>query len=109
MFVLCSYFPVESTQEMLDEWKPLLCPFDASMIEAAEYFSDFLPTLVPIENQDLSYKLWLHELARLWLIPGNHSSLEEVRIHVCMYMYACMQQCHSFLCVFRIGSDYLLD
>ena len=23
-----SFFSTESTQEMLDEWKPLLCPFD---------------------------------------------------------------------------------
>ena len=31
---------------MLEEWRPLLCPFDHSMVEALTYISEFLPTLV---------------------------------------------------------------
>ena len=41
----CSYFSVESTQEMLDEWRPLLCPFDLAMVEGLTYIYEFLPTL----------------------------------------------------------------
>ena len=73
-----------STQEMLDEWRPLLCPFDTSMIEASQHFSEFLPTLVPVEVQDSTFKLWLKELTHLWFIPGNHSLLEEVSYRECV-------------------------
>ncbi len=45
-----SYFPVDCTQEMLDEWLPLLCPFDLSSLEGACYLSEFLPTLLPLED-----------------------------------------------------------
>lgn len=38
------YFPVESTQEMLDEWRPLMCIYDVSMEKAMAYFDLFLPT-----------------------------------------------------------------
>lgn len=39
-----TYFPVSATQEMLDEWRPLLCPFDVTNIKAVHYFEYFLPT-----------------------------------------------------------------
>ena len=51
-----SYFPPESTQEMLEEWRPLLCPFDLSMVEALAYISEFLPTLLPLDVHDRSIK-----------------------------------------------------
>ena len=34
---------------MLDEWRPLLCPFDVTVIEAVNILSEFLPTLTPPE------------------------------------------------------------
>ena len=39
-----SFFSQNSTQEMLDEWRPLLCPFDRCMIQGMKYLSLFLPT-----------------------------------------------------------------
>ena len=50
------YFPVTATQEMLDEWRPLMCPFDVSMAEAMYFYDLFLPTLVPVEEYDQGYK-----------------------------------------------------
>ncbi len=50
------YFPVESTQEMLDEWRPLLCPFDVTMIKGCYYFDLFLPTGLPPEHHDKGFK-----------------------------------------------------
>lgn len=37
---------------MLEEWQPLLCPFDLSMVEALSYMSEFLPTLLPLDAHD---------------------------------------------------------
>jgi len=37
---------VESTEEMLDEWRPLLCPFDVKMSQALFFLELFLPTLM---------------------------------------------------------------
>ncbi|TRY59018.1 hypothetical protein DNTS_012403 [Danionella cerebrum] len=61
------YFPVSATQEMLDEWRPLLCPFDASMHKAISYFQLFLPTLMPPEQHERGFKLWFDELMNLWV------------------------------------------
>ena len=50
------YFPVSATQEMLDEWRPLLCPFDVTNIKAIHYFEYFLPTDLPPEHHDKGFK-----------------------------------------------------
>lgn len=55
-FNFLRYFSVESTQEMLDEWRPLLCPFDMAMTDAMGYLSFFLPTLLPPEHHDMGFK-----------------------------------------------------
>ena len=63
----CSYFPVESTQEMLDEFRPKLCVFDTSMSEGVEYLCRFLPVIMKPEEQDRGFRLWFDELIHLWL------------------------------------------
>ncbi len=51
-----SYFPESATQEMLDEWRPLLCPFDVTMQKAIGYYELFLPTIMPPEQHDKGFK-----------------------------------------------------
>jgi proteasome activator subunit 4 len=46
------YFDKNATKEMLNEWRPLICPFDMSMNDAFERFNLFLPTVM--ENDDHS-------------------------------------------------------
>lgn len=41
---------------MLDEWRPLLCPFDVKFAKAMFYFSLFLPTTLPPEKYGKGYK-----------------------------------------------------
>lgn len=55
-FSYLRYFPVSATQEMLDEWRPLLCPFDVTNIKAVHYFEYFLPTDLPSEHHDKGFK-----------------------------------------------------
>ncbi|XP_077865747.1 proteasome activator complex subunit 4-like [Saccoglossus kowalevskii] len=66
------YFPLESTQEMLDEWRPLLCPFDVTMSKGVGYMEMFLPTTLPPEHHDKGFRLWLDEMLNLW--DATHSS-----------------------------------
>nr|XP_055026346.1 proteasome activator complex subunit 4A [Misgurnus anguillicaudatus] len=70
------YFPVSATQEMLDEWKPLMCPFDDTMEKAMGYFELFLPTTLPPELHDKGYKLWFDDLISLWVSVQNLPSWE---------------------------------
>ncbi len=66
--VRCSrdYFPAEATAEMLDEWRPLLCPFDVTMGKAMAYFEMFLPTLDVSGRAETTYKLWFGEFMSFW-------------------------------------------
>ena len=49
---------MESTQEMLNEWRPLMCIYDVSMEKAISYFELFLPTRMSAEEHEQGgYKL----------------------------------------------------
>ncbi|XP_019858537.1 PREDICTED: proteasome activator complex subunit 4 [Amphimedon queenslandica] len=72
------YFTLESTQEILDEGRPLLCPFDTSMLEIMERFNDFLPTKVCPEEFQYTHQLWFKELINIWIEARNNSALDEV-------------------------------
>ena len=56
LLLLDSYFSLESTQEMLEEWRPLLCPFDMAMIESMNLLSEMLPTTLPPQHHDRGFK-----------------------------------------------------
>uniref|UniRef100_A0A8D3D6Z0 Proteasome activator subunit 4 n=1 Tax=Scophthalmus maximus TaxID=52904 RepID=A0A8D3D6Z0_SCOMX len=70
------YFSESATQEMLDEWRPLLCPFDVTMQRAISYFELFLPTTLPPELHHTGFKLWFDELISLWVSVQNLPSWE---------------------------------
>uniref|UniRef100_A0A3Q3FX53 Proteasome activator Blm10 mid region domain-containing protein n=1 Tax=Kryptolebias marmoratus TaxID=37003 RepID=A0A3Q3FX53_KRYMA len=46
------YFPASSTEEMLDEWRPLLCVFDGVMQKAISNMELFLPTILSPEEHE---------------------------------------------------------
>uniref|UniRef100_A0A3B4TTH7 Proteasome activator subunit 4 n=1 Tax=Seriola dumerili TaxID=41447 RepID=A0A3B4TTH7_SERDU len=70
------YFSESATQEMLDEWRPLLCPFDVTMQRAISYFELFLPTTLPPELHHKGFKLWFDEMISLWVSVQNLPSWE---------------------------------
>ncbi|CAG09459.1 unnamed protein product, partial [Tetraodon nigroviridis] len=70
------YFSESATQEMLDEWRPLLCPFDVTMQRAISYFELFLPTTLPPELHHKGFELWFDELISLWASVQNLPSWE---------------------------------
>ena len=37
---------------MLDEWRPLMCPYDVTMGKAFIYFNIFLPTFNVLDHRD---------------------------------------------------------
>ncbi|XP_033120997.1 proteasome activator complex subunit 4-like [Anneissia japonica] len=74
------YFSDESTQEMLDEWRPLMCPFDYTMEVAITYFVLFLPTTLPPDKHQLGFKLWLDEFLQIWDSYHNSPQWEGVSI-----------------------------
>lgn len=50
------YFSEDSTQEMMDEWLPFMCPYDVTFAKAMLYFSLFLPTTLLPEKHDKGFK-----------------------------------------------------
>ncbi|KAK5647619.1 hypothetical protein RI129_002511 [Pyrocoelia pectoralis] len=66
------YFPVEVTQEILDEFRPHLYPYDGTQTASAiNYLEFFLPIVTPLEKKHLGYELWLEELLKLWEVCHN--------------------------------------
>ena len=65
------YFPLSATQEMLVEWRPLLCPLDVTMGKAFSYLELFLPTHCCWLAPQLTYQLWYAELLSFWSACGN--------------------------------------
>lgn len=70
------YFSVESTQEILDEFRPYMCPFDSEMAKAINYFELFLCTSLPPAEHHRGFKLWFDELMGLWKNLHNIYSWE---------------------------------
>uniref|UniRef100_UPI0037E980D1 proteasome activator complex subunit 4B-like n=1 Tax=Semicossyphus pulcher TaxID=241346 RepID=UPI0037E980D1 len=70
------YFPASSTQEMLDEWRPLLCVFDVAMQKAISNMELFLPTIMPPQEHSQAFQLWFDELMNLWTSVQNQPSWE---------------------------------
>nr|CAD7425108.1 unnamed protein product [Timema monikensis] len=67
MYKYFSYFPEAATQEMLDLWRPMLCPFNSNtMLATMETLECFLPLSLPPEKAHLGYQLWFHEFMDLW-------------------------------------------
>ncbi|XP_068162395.1 proteasome activator complex subunit 4B-like [Antennarius striatus] len=70
------YFPGSSTEEMLTEWRPLLCVFDVVMQKAVSNMELFLPTIMPPGEHSQSFGLWFDELMTLWMSVQNQPSWE---------------------------------
>ncbi len=62
---------------MLAEWRPLMCPFDMSMMKAFELYDLFLPTLLNESEIQFGFKLWLEEFMQLWLTSATSRSYWE--------------------------------
>ncbi|XP_063300040.1 proteasome activator complex subunit 4 [Pelobates fuscus] len=65
------YFPDNATAEMLEEWRPLMCPFDVTMQKAISYLELFLPTSLPPDLHCKGFRLWFDELLALWVSVQN--------------------------------------
>ena len=51
---------------MLEEWRPLMCPFDVTMSKAISYCEMFLPTFNTVQRRGDTFDLWLDELMAFW-------------------------------------------
>ncbi|XP_018576290.1 proteasome activator complex subunit 4 [Anoplophora glabripennis] len=71
------YFPASATQEILDEFRPRLCPFNVSDISnTIQYLELFLPYSMKPEEADISYKLWFEEFMTFWDVCHNACAWE---------------------------------
>ncbi|KAH9384576.1 hypothetical protein HPB48_026585 [Haemaphysalis longicornis] len=75
------YFSAASTIEMLEEWLPLLCPFDRSMQKAMAYFQLFLPTTLPPDQHGLGFRLWFDNFIEIWENSHNSPEWENAKLH----------------------------
>ncbi|CAF4737571.1 unnamed protein product, partial [Rotaria socialis] len=60
------YFSATATQEILDEFRPWLCPFDSAFGDAMYFFDWFLPVNLPPNLHNQGFKLWLPEFLGIW-------------------------------------------
>ncbi|XP_050688195.1 proteasome activator complex subunit 4-like isoform X2 [Eriocheir sinensis] len=69
------YFPPNATKEILEEVRPLLCPFDMIMQRAMVYLELFLPTALNPDQEDIGWRLWKDEMLGIWNACHNGNSL----------------------------------
>ncbi|CAF3253497.1 unnamed protein product, partial [Rotaria sp. Silwood2] len=72
------YFSVTATQEILDEFRPCLCPFDTVCGDVMSYWDMFLPVHLPPELHHQGFKLWLSEFLDIWETVCNNPEWEQV-------------------------------
>jgi proteasome activator subunit 4 len=92
----CSpYFSATSTQEILDELRPRMCPIESSFVDVIDTFQHLLPLHLPLDLHDQGFKfvyfllsrsflflhhfrLWLPEFFGIWESVCNQSAWELV-------------------------------
>ncbi|XP_065338507.1 proteasome activator complex subunit 4A-like isoform X2 [Cloeon dipterum] len=70
------YFPPSTTQEVLDLFRPRLCPFDSSTARGMEGLNLFLPTMPRDDMEVQGFHLWLDELTHFWEVCNNATNFE---------------------------------
>ncbi|XP_045481935.1 proteasome activator complex subunit 4-like isoform X2 [Harmonia axyridis] len=72
-----TYFPASATQDILNKYKPQMCPLDDSeMLLCICALDALLPTCVKAEEAAVSYELWFSEFMSLWNSCRNDCSWE---------------------------------
>ena len=84
---MTSYFAITSTQEMLDEWRPLLCPFSSSMDNGLAFLEVFLPTLLDPKYHCMGFR---------YLLVCKYYLLYRIHCNTVILTYICLYLTHSF-------------
>ncbi|CAF4657490.1 unnamed protein product [Rotaria sp. Silwood1] len=93
-FIFCvrscrPYFSATATQEILDEFRPCLCPFDTVCGDVMDYWDMFLPVHLPPELHHQGFKLWLSEFLDIWESVCNNPAWEQSLISLFSFVAWC--------------------
>lgn len=67
------YFSISSTREILNEFRPMMCPGDSAFDQAMTCMALFLPTDLPPDQDNNGYLLWLDEMLYWWKNSSNRT------------------------------------
>lgn len=71
------YFPLNATQEILDELRPKLCPHHGfTMSTSLQILECFLPLQLSPEHHSIGYQLWFDEFMTMWKVCHNGTQWE---------------------------------
>lgn len=69
---------LNATQEILDELRPLFCPFDElAAYESIQLLECFLPLQLPPKYHSMGYQLWFDEFMTIWKVCHNAPQWED--------------------------------
>ncbi|CAF1622524.1 unnamed protein product, partial [Adineta ricciae] len=83
------YLSATATQEILDQFRPSLCPFDSAFSDAMCYFDLLLPVHLPPELHEQGFKLWLPEFLNIWESVTNNPDWEQNVINIFSFVAWC--------------------
>lgn len=77
------FWPLEATQELLDEFRPYLCPWDEAMLKGMKMLQMFLPTVMTREEHaEFGAGLWFEEVWHHFLSIQSNSLVEPYQVHL---------------------------
>ncbi|CAF4502010.1 unnamed protein product, partial [Rotaria sp. Silwood2] len=76
IFYCSPYFSATATQEILDEFRPRLCPTDWTFSNNIRMLELFLPVHLPPNLHNQGFKLWLSEFFDIWDSVYNDTEWE---------------------------------
>ncbi|GMT08718.1 hypothetical protein PFISCL1PPCAC_15 [Pristionchus fissidentatus] len=81
--VVREFWPLEATQHILDEFRPLLCPWDEAMLKGMKMLQMFLPTVMTREEHaEFGAGLWFEEVWHHFVSIQSNSLVEPYQVHL---------------------------
>lgn len=81
------YFSLSSTREILNEFRPFMCPVDSGFDYALTCMNLFLPVDIPRHQEQYGYLIWLDEMLYWFYNAMNKDAKDKILLLITRIPY----------------------